>query len=204
MNESRHVLVVNDDEEQVRHWSKTLAESWSLVSAPSLEYAWRRTEAHEWREAPCDYVVVDFDLPDGDGIDLLPRLASLEPRPPVAVISRHLGAARCLSLRGHCTIALTKPVDASVLRNLFEILEEARSGDSTVTRFATHYRLSPRERSLLNLALQELTNEESAERLGCAYSTVRSYWSRIFHKVGCHCERDVIARVLRFALSSTT
>ena len=64
------------------------------------------------------------------------------------------------------------------------------------------YRLSNQETRLLEAAVQELTNEQAAEVLGCAHSTVRSYWSRIFEKIGCHSERDVVARLLRYAQES--
>lgn len=197
------VLVVDDNKPVLRHWSRVLVDQAFLVPACSLEEAWQYTEAEAWNAAPCDYVVLDLGLPDGDGADLLSRLESLEPRPSVAVISAYLDARRCLSLRGRCAIVLAKPVDGSVFRSVLDILEEARSGRSTIAAFAAQFRLSGQETRLLDAALKELTNEDAAELLGCAPSTVRSYWARIFHKVGCHCERDVIARLFRFAQDQT-
>jgi DNA-binding CsgD family transcriptional regulator len=96
-------------------------------------------------------------------------------------------------------IALTKPVDARVLDAVFKVLEESQLGTSTVSSFATRHGLSPQETRLLRLALQEVTNKEAAYRLGCTHSTVRSYWARIFRKVGCRTERDVVSRLFRQA-----
>jgi len=150
--------------------------------ARSLESAWQRTGVEAWKATQCDYVFLDLGLPDGDGADLLPRLEALDPRPPVAVICGHLDAQRCLLLRGRCAIALPKPVDGSVLRSALEILEKERSRGSVVAEFAALHRLSPQETKLLHAALRELTNEEAAELLSCAHSTVRTYWGRIFQR----------------------
>jgi DNA-binding NarL/FixJ family response regulator len=147
-------------------------------------------------------VFLDLKLPDGDGADLLPHLSRLEPRPPVAVIAALLDAQRVLDLRSRSAIAIPKPADADTLRGVLAVLERHRRGGSTADDFATAYRLSDQERRLLDAAVQELSNEEVAGQLGCAHSTVRSYWSRIFAKVGCHSERDVVARLLRFAQES--
>ena len=48
-------------------------------------------------------------------------------------------------------------------------------------------------------ALRELCNEEIAHELGCSASTVRTYWARVFEKVGCSREHHVLARIARFA-----
>lgn len=195
----QRVLMVEDDEPLIRHWSRMLADQVEVEFATSLEIAWQRTDVEAWKAAQCDYVFLDLGLPDGDGADLLPRLEALEPRPPVAVISELLDARRCLSVRGLCAIALPKPVDDSVLRSVLEILEKERSADSVVAEFATLHRLSPQETKLLHAALRELSNEEAAELLSCTHSTVRTYWGRIFQKVGCRSERAVFVRLYQFA-----
>lgn len=193
------VLVVEDEELLVRYWSRTLADLAEVEFARSFELAWQRTEVEAWKAAQCDYVFLDLGLPDGDGADLLPRLEALEPRPLVAVFSEYLDARRYLSLRGRCALALPKPVDGSVLRAAFHILEKERSTGSIVAEFAALHRLSPQETKLLHAALRELSNEQAAELLSCAHSTVRTYWGRIFQKVGCHSERAVFVRLFRFA-----
>ncbi len=201
---SVRVLVVAQDEVLTKSCSQTLNPRPELVVASSLDAAWDRTEQDVWALSPCDFVLLDFDLPDGDGVELLPRLHCLDPRPQVAVFCRHLGAMRSLSLHGRCSIALTKPIDGRVLEAVFQVLEETRTGTSAISSFAAHHGLSPQETRLLRLALQEVTNKEAADRLGCAHSTVRSYWARIFQKVGCRTERDVVSRLFRHARRSAT
>jgi len=196
------VLVVDDDEPLVRQWQRLLKEDAVLVSVPTYEGGWERTDRETWRSDPFDYVFLDLRLPDGDGADLLPRIHELDPKPAVAVITGLLDAQRTLELRNRCAIAIPKPADGDVLRGILAILERDRRGGSAVREFAATYRLSNQETRLLDAAVQELTNEQAAQVLGCAHSTVRSYWSRIFEKIGCHSERDVVARLLRYAQES--
>lgn len=196
------VLVIDDDEALVRQWQRLLKDDAVLVSVPTFEGGWRHTERDVWRADPYQHVFLDLSLPDGDGSNLLPRLYELEPKPSVAVITGLLDAQRTLELRGRCAIAIPKPADGDVLRGILAVLERDRRGGSAVLEFAAAYRLSNQETRLLDAAVQELTNEQAAEVLGCAHSTVRSYWSRIFEKIGCHSERDVVARLLRYAQES--
>lgn len=75
------------------------------------------------------------------------------------------------------------------------------SEGSPVAAFMRVYRLSPQEGRLIEAALRELSNEDIARELGCSPSTIRTYWSRIFHKVGCSRHQHVFARITRFILS---
>ncbi|HVR19398.1 MAG TPA: response regulator transcription factor [Polyangiaceae bacterium] len=196
------VLVIDDDEPLVRQWQRLLKDDAVLISVPTYGGGWARTDRETWRSDPCDHVFLDLRLPDGDGADLLPRIHELDPKPSVAVITGLLDAQRTLELRNRCAIAIPKPADRDVLRGILAILERDRRGGSAVREFAAIYRLSNQETRLLDAAVQELTNEQAAQVLGCAHSTVRSYWSRIFEKIGCHSERDVVARLLRYAQES--
>ena len=193
------VLVIDDDEAHVRQWQRLLKDDAVLLSVPTFQGGWQRTDPEAWRADPFDYVFLDLSLPDGDGSNLLSRIYELEPRPSVALITGLLDAQRTLELRGRCAIAIPKPADRDVLRGILAVLERDRRGGSAVLEFAALYRLSNQETRLLDAAVQELTNEQAAEVLGCAHPTVRSYWSRIFEKIGCHSERDVVARLLRYA-----
>jgi len=79
-----------------------------------------------------------------------------------------------------------------------DVVDEAGIVRCPIARFCRTHQLSPQETKLLRAAVQELTNDQAADALGCAPSTIRTYWTRIFQKVGCARERDVLARVVRF------
>src|SRR6187431_1223840 len=68
-----------------------------------------------------------------------------------------------------------------------------------ITVFMRAHRLSPRETRVVDGALRELSNAAIAKELGCSPSTIRTYWARIFQKLGCSRENHVLARIARFA-----
>ncbi len=81
---SRRVLVV-DDEELVR---------WSLVERLKIEghevaEAGTAAEALEQAEAGVDLVVLDYQLPDGDGISLLKKFRELDPDVLAIMLTAH-------------------------------------------------------------------------------------------------------------------
>ena len=61
---------------------------------------------------------------------------------------------------------------------------------------ATH-ELSPREREIVDLAAEGLTNEAIAIRLGLSVGTVNTYWLRIKLKVGGSGRTDTVLNIFR-------
>ena len=193
------ILTVESDSRMIRNWSRILDGQALLLPALSLEMAFEYTTVASWRRYVFPFVFVSLRLPDGDGIDLLPRLAQLLPRPQVAVITDQLNAGLAVRLHGLCSIALPKPLDRESLIGALTVLRSAACQGSVLERFAHAHRLSQQEMRLLMLGVQEINNKEAAEQLECGECTVRTYWQRIFAKVGCTNQRDVLARLFRFS-----
>lgn len=177
-------------------WGRLLArQGIEFLHAPSLE----RAQQHiaNWSNTPCDYVLLDLKLPDGDGADLLNALNALNPRPAIAVITGYLNSDRSLDLHGRCTIAVPKPTEPRTLLGIVEVLEASRQSRPLVEDFAKRYKLSEREREVLFASLRGLNNQETAEELKCDRGTVSTYWNRIFAKTGWRSQRDVIAHLFQ-------
>lgn len=68
-----------------------------------------------------------------------------------------------------------------------------RSGMSRHTLFS----LSKRERELVSLAAQGLTDQAIAHRIGISPGTVASYWVRLRGKLGSHSRTELVAICLR-------
>jgi DNA-binding NarL/FixJ family response regulator len=191
---------VENDREVIEHWSRILAGHAQLRCAATFAAAWDATSPERWRDTPFRYVFLELTLPDGNGEDLLDRLAALCPRPGVAVVTGFLDAKRALTLHGRCGVVVPKPADQQVLLGLLNVLAQRSSGHSIVDEFATLHSLSLQERRLLGTAVRGRSNDDAAHELGCSSVTVRTYWGRIFRKTGCTSAREVLAGLLRFVL----
>lgn len=144
------------------------------------------------REQP-DIVVLDVQMPDGTGLDVLRRLRARCDDRRVVLLTASLDE------RGFAE-ALTLKVDGVLLKGsdpalLLDCLEAVRDGESWIdphldgaaaAAAAEEPRvpLSPRERELVGLVREGLRNREIAERLGVTEGTVKVYLHSVFEKTG--------------------
>ncbi len=77
--------------------------------------------------SPPDVAIVDHQLPDGSGVDLLPRLRALSPGVPVIMLTAFGSIALAVrAIKEGAEQFLTKPVDMQAILVLLERLIEAR------------------------------------------------------------------------------
>jgi len=156
-----------------------------------------------------DIVIVDLDLPDGSGLEVIRALAARVPRPrPVVVTSADPGGrvadAILAGARGYvlkdasleellgCVRAVEAdcfPISPRIAGKLVTWFREAQSlhGDDE------HLGLTPREREVLKLIADGRDNTEIAKILFLSRRTVRNHVSNIFRKL--HAENRVQAAV---------
>jgi two-component system nitrate/nitrite response regulator NarP len=139
-----------------------------------------------------ELVLLDVNLPDGSGIDVLRRLARSRHQPKVILLtagmddSQHLAAAE---LRPQGMVLKTS--DPSLL---IECIETVAAGEEWIdpeiaqrTRMAQEKAasvppLTRRERELVELVRQGLRNRDIASELGVTEGTVKVYLHAIFDK----------------------
>jgi DNA-binding NarL/FixJ family response regulator len=145
---------------------------------------------------PFDHVLLDLKLPDADGENVLAHAEQMAVRPNVVVVAapQNVDGHRILSLRGRCEY-LPKPV---IFETLLVMLEPPRAG--TLGDYARTFALSDQERAVLERAVQGLDDDEIGAEIGCARTTVKSYWSRIYTKVGQKGRDQVFAHLTRWLL----
>ncbi len=119
------VLVV-DDEASVRFAvSEYLGEHGFVIEAASSG----ALGLSLYSRSPPDAMVIDYLLPDGNALELLPKLREADPSVPVIVLTAHGSidlAVRCVREGAHHF--LTKPVEmATLLLILRRVLEEKRN-----------------------------------------------------------------------------
>jgi DNA-binding NarL/FixJ family response regulator len=119
-------LLVADDHELVRESLRIILQNTDIEVA--AEAGSGRAAVRLAREYELDVALVDISMPDGDGLELLERMACIAPRVPVVIYSANnrehiVRRARQLGAKGW----LAKGVTASQLR---EAIRLAAAGGS--------------------------------------------------------------------------
>ena len=99
-------ILIVDDNPAVRRYLRAILEqqeSWKVCGE-----ARSGAEAlHEVLEAPPDLIVLDYQLPDLNGVDVAHQIAEMFPKIPILMVTLHLSAqlseaAREAGVRGAC------------------------------------------------------------------------------------------------------
>ncbi len=158
-----------------------------------------------------DVALLDVRMPGLDGLALLRRLRADGSPVRVLLISGSddseiaheaigQGAAGFLSKDSEedeiseaiIAVATGRSVLSAALQSGVLDLIRSRSGGAI--------QLSGRERELLELAAEGLTTAEIAERLYLSPNTVKTYWQRLYEKLGARDRASAIAEAIRRGL----
>jgi two-component system, NarL family, response regulator DevR len=157
-----------------------------------------------------DVVVVDVRLPDGDGVALCRALRQLDPAPRCLVLTAFdderalveaimAGASGYLlkQVRGQDLVDAVREVAAG--RSLLDpvttahVLERMRESAKTDELAG----LTERERDVLELMGEGMTNRQIAERLFLAEKTVKNYVTSVLAKLGMERRTQAVAWIAR-------
>jgi two-component system nitrate/nitrite response regulator NarL len=187
---------------------------------PDFEVAAQAGSVAEARQrlGGVDLAVVDLDLPDGDGTDLIGPLRAASPRAMVLVLTANAdreayakaveaGAAGVL----HKTVRLGEVVGAarSLLAgeplfsageviDLLLLAEQSRERDREAHRHVE--RLTPREMEVLRALADGLSDREMSESLYVGVGTVRNHLVSIFGKLGVNSRLQALVFALRHGI----
>jgi DNA-binding NarL/FixJ family response regulator len=189
-------LVVVDDHPVVREGLRSFLgtrEGMEVVGeADDVDGAVREAE----RLAP-DVVLLDLVLPGGGGVAALPRLLGLDPAPKVIILTSFGADEQALAaVRGGASGWLGKDVPPAELENAIRtvhrggsvldpaiaarVLGEVASGGSGDPHLE---QLTTREREVLALLGQGLSNRDLAAQLFVAEKTIKTHVSSILAKL---------------------
>ncbi len=196
-----------DDHEIVRHGLRDLFESESDLEVVGESGSAREAERIIPALRP-DVAVLDARLPDGSGIDVCRSIRSRDPGVRGLILTSYdddeaLFAAIMAGASGYVLkqIRSTDLVDAvrrvATGQSLLDpavttrVLDRLRHADDAPSELA---QLTERERQILELIAEGLTNRQIGERLYLAEKTVKNYVSSLLAKLGL--ERRTQAAVL--------
>jgi two-component system nitrate/nitrite response regulator NarP len=139
-----------------------------------------------------DLLLLDVNLPDGSGLDVLRRLSRSRARPKVILLTAGMDEAQLLAaaeldpegivLKTSDPGLLSESMEAVVAGRRWidpEIVERTRQAQE---RAASAPPLTRRERELVELVRQGLRNRDIAAELGVTEGTVKVYLHAIFDK----------------------
>ena len=204
-----------DDHEVVRRGLRFL-----LEQAPGVEVVGEAGTAAQGRarilELRPDVAVLDVRLPDGSGIDVCRDVRAIDPGVHALVLTSYEDDEALLT-------AILAGASGYVLKqargdDLVDSIRRVAAGESLIspglvdrvtariraaeTEMAELARLSRREREVLGLVAQGLTNRQIAIRLQLADTTVKTYVSSVLDKL--QVERRSQAAVLAQKLLRST
>jgi DNA-binding NarL/FixJ family response regulator len=210
------VLLVED------HLSFRQALAFMLDREPDLEVVEQAGTLAEARGRlhGVDVAVIDLDLPDGDGLELVQGLRAASPRAAVLVLTASANPrdlARVVEAGVAGTLRKTAGLQEIVggvrrlaageslvpPQELVELLRLAgaqREQDREV--LAAFARLTPREHQVLRAVAEGLSDKEIAQRLELRADTVRAHMTSILSKLGVESRLQAVLLALRHRVVS--
>lgn len=196
-------IVIVEDQTMVRDLlvlaCQTTFEQVQVVEAP-----YGKSALACFRATQPDLLILDLELPDGDGLDLLPEVRRLAPSAKIMVLSSHTDEVTVdRVMRAHVDGFVDKNSQPlAILREAVRAVMDGRRYLSPVVREvwgklrdapgAFTKILSEREQEVLGLIGLGLTNSEIAERLALRAVTVQNHRCNIMSKLGLHSTSHLI------------
>lgn len=206
-------IVLADDHDVVRRGLQFI-----LEMEPDLEIVGEAADGLEAvrlvEQLRPDVLVVDVVMPGLSGIEVCRRVGHLSPRTNVVMVSMYAGeayvveafraGAKAYVLKTSTQEELVPAVRAAAIGRRYVSPSfptaklEAYSRKASEGAVADSYEmLSDREREVLQLAVEGLTNAEIAQRLFISPRTVEDHRSSMMHKLGLRTHVDLVRYALK-------
>ena len=188
-----------DDDASVRD---SLSLVLSLKGVPTQLFAAAETFLETYRPEWRGCVLTDLQMPEMNGLDLQRALLDRGISLPVVVLTAHGDVQTTrLAMKNGAFDFLEKPVNHEVLLDVLRnaIREDSLRHDVHNAKNAVRSRLSrltPREREVLDLLVEGLSQREIAGRLKISPRTVEVYKARMMEKLQCRSLADLIRAAL--------
>jgi DNA-binding NarL/FixJ family response regulator len=149
-----------------------------------------------------DVLIIDLELGGPSGLDAIPRVKSVSPATRIVVFSAYAGEERVAA-------AFERGADSYVLKgtssdDLVAVVRAVARGDTLIppeiaaqlaraVRQPRRDRLTAREREILALLADGLSNRAAGERLGIAERTVKFHVGEILARLGASNRAQAVA-----------
>ena len=204
--EIEKVLVV-EDELMFREFLVSWLTSEGFIVGGAVGTLGEATELCQRNEI--DLILLDMDLPDGEGIGFVEEQMQRRPTTRILVLTAHLENYPVLRLKRSGVMGVLDKGETSgeELRRAFEAIDAwrtyysdrvERTFRSLVREASAFYKtLSPREEEIMKYFGRGLSNESIAHRLGLSVATIQGHRRNVMAKVGVRCTPELIIWAIR-------
>ncbi len=160
------------------------------------------------QEVQPDIVLLDLDLPDTFGADLIAQIASAAPRARIIILSSHTeeyAIHRCLTAHVEGFVDKNNEPPEVVVEAIRTVMEGRTFFTTAATKVKTLLRANPsafnklltdREEQMLILLAQGYSNEEIGEQFALSPKTINNHRRNIMMKLDIH----TTPKLMRYAL----
>src|SRR5437867_97468 len=156
-----------------------------------------------------DVVLMDFELPDGDGATATERIKSEVPSAQVVMVTSFDDEAILIrAIEAGCSGFITKH---KAIQEVASAVRAAKAGEALISpsmlaRLLPKLRrsprglgsdLTPREVEVLKLLAEGVSNQQIADRLVLSLHTVRNHVQNVISKLGAHSKLEAVAAAVR-------
>lgn len=142
------------------------------------------------RSTPNSCAIVDIRMPGMDGMQLQAELSRRDILLPVIFLTGHGNIPMSVqAIKAGAVDFLTKPITGTAL--LVSVTAALLESEKLYRQAETHQKandciedLTEREREVMALAIEGLSNKEIARLLGISHRTIEIHKARIMHKTG--------------------
>lgn len=178
-------MVLEDKPELRRSIARTI--SAPLVAVPCENVA--EAEAALELDLPLAGAILDVQLPDGSGLDVVRQLRRRWPLMPVLVMTGSRSASPALNAHMLDAIYLPKPVPPQNIRYFLQLVEAVAMTDDNaigraLARYAETNELPRQQVQLLACSLRGVPRKDLAATLGVSENTVKSQVRVLLAKTG--------------------
>ncbi len=164
------------------------------------------------REKP-DIVILDLELPDADGFELIEKIRAASPNTRILILSSHTEAFILHKLKAARVFGFvdkSEPSPSILVEALRRVAEGRQFMSASVEKAfeelnadpkSFHKLLSEREQDLLRLFGKGLSDQIIAEQVGLKELTVRNHRRNIMARLGIHSTPELIRYALTHGFS---
>jgi RNA polymerase sigma factor (sigma-70 family) len=193
------VRVIDDDDAMRRSWAFLIeGEGWDVATySNAIEFI----TSNDFTRPGC--IVLDVRMPSMSGLELQDKLREMGVTLPIIFISGHGDIDMAVHTLKHGAVDfLQKPVDDQRLLTtigtaVMRHLNQCRNDMELSTFRARLEQLTQREREVIRMVAQGMSNKSVAENLGISEKTVQVHRGSAYRKLDLHNAAEIARLLLR-------